>query len=250
MTNLKKVRKFNTNGINKVKDILLKKEKFDKSILFDEVYSEPYSDLEIDLDKKFTKRSDMSEYLYNSLNSEIDSSTEDPEVWTWLLFAYFEFYINHDPQGNPKPLSTFHPYILTKKGFNSDLSYRHLVFSFYRSYELWGKKSAIFDGIKGTAPYVFPDVAEQFLSRKSLYGFFEIFYDIFIDQNDNCLKDGVSTSFRSKESWKSQQKANSDKYRGYGGYIRWIKKMDQYSRIYRFHGMTKKKIKKVFSPEF
>ena len=58
MTNLRKLRKFNSAGINKVEEILSTKAKFDDSILFDNAYSEHYSDLEIDLDKTFTKKRD------------------------------------------------------------------------------------------------------------------------------------------------------------------------------------------------
>tara|TARA_B100000242_G_scaffold293048_1_gene269988 strand:- start:1463 stop:2215 length:753 start_codon:yes stop_codon:yes gene_type:complete len=250
MTNLRKLRKFNSAGINKVEEILSTKAKFDDSILFDNAYSEHYSDLEIDLDKTFTKKSEISEYFFNTLSSEVSSSNnDDPEFWTWLLCAYFKFYVKHDAQGNPHPINRT-AYILTKKGFVSGLSYRHLVFSYYRAYELWGKKSAIFDGVKGTAAHIFPDVAEQFLSRKFLYRYFDIFYDIFFDKANSCLRSGVSTSFRQNKPWASQKLSNSSNYSGYGGFIRWIKKVEQYSRIYRFHGMTMKKIRKVFAPEF
>ena len=39
MTNFQKVRMFNSAGLEKVSEIIIKKEKFDDSILFDEVYS-------------------------------------------------------------------------------------------------------------------------------------------------------------------------------------------------------------------
>ena len=89
MTNLRKLRKFNSAGINKVEEILSTKAKFDDSILFDNAYSEHYSDLEIDLDKTFTKKSEISEYFFNTLSSEVSSSNnDDPEFWTWLLCSY------------------------------------------------------------------------------------------------------------------------------------------------------------------
>ena len=250
MTNFKKVRMFNSAGLEKVSEIIIKKEKFNDSILFDEIYSEPYLDIQIDLDKTFNRRSEMSEYLFNTLNPQIDTNNQESGFWTWLLFAYFKFYVQHDAQGNPNPTTFLPRYVLTKKGLTSDILYRHMVFAFYKAFEDFGKRSAIFDGVDGTKPHTYPDVAEQFLSRKRLHTFFDIFYDIFFDKTKKCLKDGVSTSFRSNKSWQSQLISGTDKYSGYGGFIRWIKKMEQYSRIYRFHGMNKAKIKKVFSPEF
>lgn len=249
MTNLVKVRKFNSAGLKKASEILIKKDKFDELILFNKEFSEPYLDIQIDLDISFSKRSEMTEYFFNTLNSKIDSSNKDSGFWTWLLFAYFKFYVKHDVQGNPQPLRSDR-YVLTKSGNRSSLFYRHKIYPFYRAFEMFGPRSAIFDGVDGTKPYTYPDVAEQFLSRKNLFPFFDIFYDIFSDKTKNCLKGSVSTSFRPGNSWASQQISGTDKYSGYGGVIRWIKKMDQYSRIYRFHGMNKAKIKQVFSPEF
>ena len=249
MTKLVKLRKFNQAGIEHAREILNRKSEFDQQALFDEKYSEPFSDIKIDLEIQLLKRSDLAKYLYKTLKNEIDSENEDAGLWTWMLFAYFDFLIRRK-DGKLNPLTDSSHYIFTKKGFKSDATYKHLVYSFYKAYELWGDKSAIFDGVKKTSPYTWTDISEQFLSRKGLFPHFEILYDFFADSKENCLKGDVSSYFNKNDPWDSQRIENTNHYRGYGGYRRWIKKMDQLSRMYRFHEMKKKKIKALFSPEF
>jgi hypothetical protein len=249
MSKLVKVRKFNQNGIKLAKEILISKSEFDQKVLFDENYSEPYSNLEIDLEVEISKRSDLAKYLHKALKAEIDSENKDGGLWTWLLFAYFDFLVRRK-DGKPHPLSNSSHYIFTLKGDRSEQTYRHLVYSFYKAYELWGDKSAIFDGVKNTLPFTWTDIAEQFLSRQGLFSFFEILYDLFADPVENCLKPNVAGYFSKEDPWDKQRIKNTNHYKGYGGYRRWIKKMDQLSRIYRFHAMKSKEIRAVFSPEF
>mgnify|MGYP001173503858 CR=1 FL=1 len=246
MTNKVKVRKFNSFGLSEIKLLISSNQLFDAADLTNPSWTDPCLEEEIDLDFTFNRKSELGKYLHDTLKASLDTKNEDAGLWTWLCFAYIDKLIKQDNKGK---WYLNHPhYLFTSKGHKSKLTYRHMIYSAYLAYDLWGQKSDIFDA--SSEPHQYGDTREQFLSRNYIYQHFNLFFSTFYDSTKQGLKSGGAVTTRKDKNTGVWAKKKDGTYQGRGGLRRWIKVLDQKAKIYRLHGMKEKEIRKLTSPEF
>ena len=200
MSNLIKVRKFNNYGMEIARGVIEKKEDFLSSSLQEADTTEPCLDLEIDLDFDFETNFDLAKYLNQQIGEGIDLENEDAGMWTWIFFAYYKKLMRYK-ENKPNPLSNSEHYIFQLRGNLADGSYRHFIYSWYMAYSRWGDKAIALMGTKQSASQ-WGDFEEQFLSRKGIYQFFDLFYETFWDSTNNRTIDDLSNGYISKKEAK------------------------------------------------
>ena len=251
MANIIKVRKFTAHGMRFVEEVIKNKDFFDPKDLNNPDYTEYCLSEEIDLDVVFSNKFELTKYLYNELNGSIAIDNEDAGMWTWLFFAFFDELMRFDKQGTPNPLANKEHYIFKLKGNHFDGTYRHFIYTRFMAYLRWKDRAIIFEGTT-TRPAQWGDYEEQFLSRRILYQYFDIFYDLFWDSSADIPIKDANLYMNSAEALLISPPLHSDgiHYKGYGGLRRWIKKIEQKARIHRLHGLTQSNFLKIFKPEF
>ena len=239
---------FNKQGLKKAVEFLNAKEEPQLAVnwIHDEDYSFKIEDLELKLDTefKFRDKFELGKYLVESFG---DLSKKDiySEVgfWTWICFLYLDQLVKRK-NGNPVYFKYWN-YILTPKGQRSSLQYRHRIFAWYYLYLKFNEKSRFF--LSTEEPYAQGDTIEQILSTNwALTQHFDLFYDLYFDEELGRAKSGVLIHLPDKKS----KKKKNGKYNASGKVRRLLKELKQIDTVYITHKLSDDKLKEVIGDEF
>lgn len=199
--------------------------------------TEPYLDIEIDIDRAFGTRYGFGKYIADLLD-QVDArellAQKNDGFWNWLTIVYFG-------QFGRKSSKYWH-YVVTRKGHSGSLAYRHLARTSFEMFWRHGEQSLVMLNVDMAT---WGDMSEQLTSRQDV-----AYNHVFIAAaNSLYIEDGKLKRGAAGRVPPAKKRRKGDR-RGRGGVARMALAVRRLCRTYDTHVLAASEMLQLLPREF